>query len=58
MDDSPPAEEISDSPSAEEINESRLVEEIKDPLPAENYKEYEEEIDTSDEEVGFNVPIF
>lgn len=53
MDDSPPAEEITDSPSAdEEMNGSLSFEEITDATPPENYKEYEEEIDTSDEEVG------
>lgn len=53
MDDSSPAEEIADSPSADEMNDSLSFEEIKDSTPAEEkYKEYEEEIDTSDEEVG------
>lgn len=47
MDDTPSVEEMIDTP-VENVNDTQVTEEV---IGIKNYKEYENEMDTSDEEV-------
>lgn len=48
MDDTSSVEEMIGTPSAENVNDTRVTEEM---IGIKNYEEYEDEMDTSDEEV-------